>query len=285
MNLKDKILNKIADRLKDYRTPEYDRILSCSIKGEVKGAFMTTDCTTVKELTDKSKKGMIDIGELLDQEFDNSETYHHKAIIFCDKDNIVCLYNSKNNSYYEDVHEFFERAEERVYIKCDSNSIYETFKNFVNQSSKYHEFVEFEYEIPRRKAFETIFSEKENTIEKNVKENKITRSYENSVQITGKLSNIGKEFTKKDGSKAQFIEIEQEYEYNDRIKYNKISVMLPDELIGSIRTMGENDTISIKGKLSTYNDKNNNLKSVINCTEIDVLENFKEQNNQEEMER
>ena len=61
--------------------------------------------------------------------------------------------------------------------------------------------------------------------------------------------------------------------------------MLPNELINSISDMGQNDTISIKGKLNTYNDKNNNLKSVINCTEIDILENSREQNIPEEMER
>ena len=64
MSLKDKILNKIADKLKDYRTPEYDKILSLDIKGEVKGAFMTVDCHTVKELKDKSKKGLIDVSKL-----------------------------------------------------------------------------------------------------------------------------------------------------------------------------------------------------------------------------
>lgn len=160
MSLKDKILNKIADRLKDYRTPEYDQILSCDIRGEVKGTFMTTDCTTVKELTNKSKKELIDVGKLLEEELDEGEKYHTREIIFCDKDNVVCLCSSKNNSYYEDVHETFENAEERVYVKCDSNNGYETLKNFVNQSSKYHDFVKYEYEIPRKKAFETIFAKK-----------------------------------------------------------------------------------------------------------------------------
>lgn len=54
MKLKDRLLNKLADKLKKYGTPEYDYILSCNIKGEVKSAFMTTDCTTIKELTEKS---------------------------------------------------------------------------------------------------------------------------------------------------------------------------------------------------------------------------------------
>ena len=282
MSLKDKILNKIADKLKDYRTPEYDKILSLDIKGEVKGAFMTVDCHTVKELKDKSKKGLIDVSKLLDEELDTGDRYHYREITFCDKDNVVCIYNGKNDSYYEDVHEFFESAEERVYVKCDSDLIYETFKNYIHQSSKYHDLVKYEYEIPRKEAFDKLFAEKEVVIDKDDKEINNKRTYDNYVQITGKVSNIGKEFTKKDGSKAQFIEIQQEYEYNDKVKYNKISVMLPSELINEISTMTKDDTISIKGKLNTYSDKDNNLKSVIYCSEIDILDMSK---NQEEMER
>ncbi len=157
MSLKNKLLNKLADKLKKYETPEYDYILSCDIKGEVKSAFMTTDCTTIKELTEKSQKGMIDISKLLDNEFKDSEG-KVKKIIFCDRENVICLYNSKNDTYYESVHEFFDNAEERTYIRCDSNSIYQTFKNFILQSSKYHDLIEFEYDIPRKKAFDSIFS-------------------------------------------------------------------------------------------------------------------------------
>ncbi len=157
MKLKDRLLNKLADKLKKYGTPEYDYILSCDIRGEVKSAFMTTDCSTIKELTEKSQKGMIDISKLLDDEFKDSEG-KVKKIIFCDRENVICLYNSKNNTYYESVHEFFENAEERTYIKCDSDSIYQTFKNYILQSSKYHDLIEFEYDIPRKKAFDSIFS-------------------------------------------------------------------------------------------------------------------------------
>ena len=88
MNLKDELSKFFSNSFNKRKAPEYDRILSCSFKGEVKGAFMTTDCTTVKLLPSKCKTGLIDIGEILDAEFDNSESYHHKAIIFCDS---VCL--------------------------------------------------------------------------------------------------------------------------------------------------------------------------------------------------
>ena len=287
-DIKNKLLNKIADKLKDYRTPEYDKILVCDIKGEKKGAFMTYNCSTIKELPNKYEKGMIDVGKVLEEELDKGEKYHSREIIFCDKGNVVCLYNSVNNSYYEEVHECFDPSEERVNIKCDNNLAYESLKNFVYQSSKYHDFVKYEYDIPKKEAFDKIFSEKEQIDEEIKKQEEFNKdkeevkSYDNYVQITGKVSNIGKEFTKKDGEKAKFIEIKQEYEYNDKIKYNKISVMLPSELINDISNMTENDTISIKGKLHTYNDKDNNMKSVINCTEINILDMTK---NQEEMER
>ena len=165
MNLKDELSKFFSNSFNKRKAPEYDRILSCSFKGEVKGDFMTTDCTTVKLLPSKCKTGLIDIGEILDAEFDNSESYHHKAIIFCDKDNVVCVYNSKNDSYYEDVHESFEPAEERLYVRCDTDASYEAVKNFVNQSSKYHNFVEYEYEIPRKDAFKMVFSKTQNSIE------------------------------------------------------------------------------------------------------------------------
>ena len=160
MNLKDELSKIFSNSFNKRKAPEYDRILSCSFKGEVKGAFMTTDCTNVKLLPSKCKTGLIDIGEILDAEFDNSESYHHKAIIFCDKDNVVCVYNSKN----------FEPAEERLYIRCNSDASYEALKNFINQSGKYHNLVQYEYEIPRKKAFERIFTANESVID-DIKDN------------------------------------------------------------------------------------------------------------------
>ena len=283
MSLKDKILNSIADKLKDYMTPEYDRFLSCNIKGEVKGAFMTTDCMTVKELVNKSQCGLLDINKLLEQEIDIGERI--RETIFCDYDKVVCLYNSKNDTYYEEVHEFFETAEERVYIKCDNSNEYETLKHFVNQSSKYHKFVKYENEIPRKEAFDNLFTKKENIASDYIGKKDQKKTYNNYVEITGQVSNIGKEFIKKDGNKARFIEIKQEYEYNDKVKYNKISVMLSSDLINDITYIEKNNTISIKGKLNNYNDKNNNLKSIINCSEIEILDNTKNKVDNEKLKR
>ncbi len=274
MKLKDKILQYFANELKAYKTPDYDFVTSCEISGEVKKIFLTTDCSTVKELKDKSYKGLINVNDILEEEFKDSNHYY-KRIIFCDNDKVVCVYNSKSDSYYEDVHECFENAQKRLYIKCTDTS-YKIFKEYINQSSKYHDYIEYEKEIPYRKAFDKVFSEKEQTLEQNnpVKTKEV-KKHDNYVQITGKLSNIGKEFIKKDGEKARFIEIKQEYEYNDKIKYNKISVMLSNKLIDKTVNISKDDTISIKGKLNTYVDKDNNIKSVIKCTEIDILEIFK----------
>lgn len=289
MRWKDKLLNKIADRLDKYKTPEYDRTLDCSINGEVKGAFMTLDCTTIKEINNKYQKGLIDVMKLLENELDVGESYHHREITFCDKDNVVCLYNSKNNSYYEDVHESFESAQELVYIKCNTNDAYESFKRFVHQSSKYHNFVKYEYEIPKREAFDKIFASKEKFQEQQKeqaeeksddKQEENSKTYDNFVQITGKLSSIGKEFIKKDGEKAKFIEIEQEYEYNDKVKTNKISVMLSNNLIDDVSNMAIDDIITIKGKLNTYSDKDNNLKTVIRCNEIMAFDKEKQEKNE-----
>lgn len=47
MNLKEKLANIMNGNFNKDKMTEYDRILSCSVKGETKGAFMTTDCTNV----------------------------------------------------------------------------------------------------------------------------------------------------------------------------------------------------------------------------------------------
>lgn len=303
MKIKDKLLNAIADRLadklKEYKKTEYDIILSCYVKAKVKGSFMTTDCTTVKELPEKSQDGIIDIVKLLESEFHNIDTYHRNSIIFCDKDMVACIHNSINNSYYESTHEFFEEAEKRVYINFDNYNDYQTFKNFVNQSSKYHNFVEFKDEIPRKEAFDIIFSKNENTTEKNIidsmRENNMkeiiidskgennieenTKNHSNYVEMIGKISNIGKKFKKIDGEYAQFIDIEQEYDYNGKNQKNIISVMLEGKILSiNEELLKLNLDVDIKGKLSVYTDKNMQNKSVINCNNLEILNKKQDKN-------
>lgn len=289
MNLKDKILNKLADRLKKYATKEqptpeeqptvkeppskkYDFVTCCEISAEIKGAFLTTDCTTVKELKDKAYNGLINVNEILEREFiDDDNSY--KSITFCDNDKVVCVYNSRNNTYYEDVHESFETAEKRLYIKCTDIG-YKMFKEYINQSGKYHQYIRYSEKIPQQEAFCKIFNNQQLLEQKN-SENKRNMIHDNYVQIVGTISNVGKEFTKKDGKKAKFIEIQQECEYNNKIKYNKISVMLSNKFVDEISSLSKGKIVSINGKLNTYVDKENNVKSVINCTEVSILEKSK----------
>lgn len=283
MKFRDRILNKLADSLKEYATKappskEYDYVTNCEVNGDIKGAFLTVDCTTIKNLKDKSYKGLININDVLEKEFRNDDS-SYKEIAFCDKDKVVCIYNSENNTYYEDVHESFERAEQRLYIRCTDIG-YKMLKEYINQSSKYHKYIVSSDVIPQKKAFDKIFKE-ENLVEKAKNKSKKNKIYDNYIQITGKVSNIGKEFTKRDGEKAKFIEIQQEYEYNDKIKYNKISVMISNKLINEICNISKESVISVKGKLNTYNDKNDNIKSVINCTEISTLDLTKEYDEKE----
>lgn len=185
MKLKDRILHYYADKLKAYRTPEYDYVTSCEISGEAKGVFFTTDCITIKELKDKSHKGLINVNDILEEEFKNSEC-HHKKIIFCDNDRVVCIYNSKNDSYYEDIHECFENAEKRLYIKCTDVG-YKTFKEYINQSSKYHEYIVYNEEIPYRKVFDKIFEEK---ADRSIMEDK---NKESSKSIKKQINDIKKQ--------------------------------------------------------------------------------------------
>lgn len=270
MGLINNILKYFTKKEKEDRNLEYDKIFSCSINAEVKGVFYTTNYSIINELTEKYQTGVIDIGNLLAREFDNSEIYHQKKIIFCDKDNVVCLYNSKNDSYYEDVHEYFENAEESLYVKCSNNTSYEIFKDFVRQSSKYHEFIKYEYDIPKKKAFENIFGK--TIAENNSTINKQTSKL-NNIELEGKILKIGKEFIKEDNSKAQFVEIEQEYDYNGKIKKNIMSIMLEDKIINDYQSkLKLDDNVIIKGKLINYIDNNNKPKYIINCNEINFIE-------------
>ena len=156
LNYKDKILHYFADKLKDYRTPDYDFVTACEVTGEAKKVFFTRDCSTIKELKDNSYKGLINVNDIIEEEFKDSD-HKYKKIIFCDNDKVVCIYNSKNDSYYEDVHECFESAEKRLYIKCTDTS-YQVFKEYINQSSKYHKYAMNMDEILYKEAYEKIFA-------------------------------------------------------------------------------------------------------------------------------
>ena len=75
MKIKDKLLNKVADMLSNYRTPKYDTILSLGVRGQVKGVLTTYDCTYTKELKDKEKDGFISVDKLLNEEIGDIVIY------------------------------------------------------------------------------------------------------------------------------------------------------------------------------------------------------------------
>ena len=197
---------------------------------------------------------------MLDNELDDSK---HNDIYFCEKDR-----------YVEQVHECFDRAGEYIYLICDNKNYYESVKGFVMQSSKYHTFLQVVDEIPRKEAFEILFNEIDKDDKKIISNDLKT----NRIEIKGVVSNIGKEFKKRDGGLAQFIDIVQEYEYNGKNKKNTISIMLENKTLTINKDLLQlNNDIYIVGRLNSYIDKNNQIKAFITCDELKILN--KENNN------
>lgn len=279
MKIRDRLLNILADKLKEYQTPIYDKILVCDVRGETRKVFSNYDGSVMKEIPNTHKTGMINITELLSTELsDNVDKRIYKDITFCDKSNVVLIHNSKNDRYYEDVHESFEWCEEKTYLKLDNKDIYETVKNYILQTSMYHNIVRFQDEIPNIKVYDKLFQQNNKLDKENEKEN--NKMIDNCIQLDGIITRISKTFTKNNGEKANFIDLKQKYENNGSIKYNKISVMIPSKYLEK-NNFKENDKVSIIGKLNNYVDRNNNQKSVINCYEIRNISNEKTLENKE----
>ncbi len=269
MKIKDKLLNKIADLLSDYRTPKYDTILSFDVRGRVKGVLTSYDCTYTKELKDKEQVGVISIDELLNNEIGDSI---YSDIYFCEKDKVICIHNHSKNHYVESFHEFFEPVEEKIYLVCDDAISYESIKGYISQNSKYHSFLKIIDEIPNKIAYDKLF----NNIDKENKTINVEQAKQNEkvnrIEIEGKISNIGQKFIKEEGDYAQFIDIEQEYKYNGKNQKNIISVMLEGNILSLNKDLLKlNSDVNIVGRLNVYTDKNKQNKSVINCDNIEIL--------------
>lgn len=166
MKLKYLILNKLADSLSNYRTPVYDKIQCLNIYGKVKGAVNTWDCTYIKELEGKEQAGMISVDKLLEEELGESKCCD---IYFCEEHNLVCIHNHSKDGYIETVHECFDPSEERIYLLCEDKVSYESVKGYVEQSSKYHNFLQITDKLPYGDIFEELFnsSKSENIIDNN----------------------------------------------------------------------------------------------------------------------
>lgn len=273
MKFKDKLLNKVVDMLSSYITPKYDTILSFDVKGKIKGVLTTYDCTYTKELKDKEQEGFISIEKLLEDEIGDSS---YNDIYFCENDKVICIYNHSKNHYVETFWECFEPVTEKIYLVCDTTDSYESVKGYIAQNSKYHQFLRITDEIPNKIAYEKIFNkiikidkeDKKEIVEEQMKqEEKINR-----IEIEGKISHIGKEFKKKDGEFALFIDLLQEYEYNGKTQKNVISVMLEGENLSNNRDLLQlNSDVNIVGKLNVFTDKNKQNRSVINCDNLEIL--------------
>lgn len=191
MKIKDKILNYYADKLKDYRTKEYDFVSSCYIPCEVKKAFFIDDCTVIKEKENKYGKGFHDLNNILDDEFKETSSSNRNEIIFIEKENVICLYSNINNGYYESVHEFFDPSQVRTYIKLNEKD-FKLAHEFISQSGKYHDFIKYENEIPYKKVFDKIY-EKKNDRNINKETLEKSKNQELSKSIRKQIDDIKKE--------------------------------------------------------------------------------------------
>ena len=80
MNLKYIILNKIADKLDSYKTPEnkditptrYDKVSDYLINGEIRSAYINDKNDYYSEETDDRRNGQIYLKEILDKTCDNN---------------------------------------------------------------------------------------------------------------------------------------------------------------------------------------------------------------------
>lgn len=273
MKLKYKLLNKVADMLSSYRTPKYDTILALDVRGKIKGVLTTYDCTYTKELKDKEQEGFISIDKLLEDEIGDSR---YSDIYFCENDKVICIHNHSKNCYVEPVHECFESAEEKIYLICDTDASYESVKGYISQNSKYHQFLRITDEIPNKIAYDKLFNKvvKLDKEDKNINNegNNNQKEKVNRIEIEGKISHIGKEFKKRDGEIAQFIDLEQKYEYNGKSQKNIISVMLEGDTLSNNRELLQlNSDVSIVGKLNVFTDKNKQNRSIINCDNLEIL--------------
>lgn len=86
MKIRDRLLNILVDKLKEYQTPIYDKILVCDVRGETRKVFSNYDGSVMKEIPNTHKTGMINITEMLSTELsDNVDKRIYKDITFCKK--------------------------------------------------------------------------------------------------------------------------------------------------------------------------------------------------------
>lgn len=273
MSIKQKIKNKIDKYLDKYKP--YDVISSIDIEGTIKSAISNYDGTYIQELKDKNQKGIISINKLLDEELKESR---NGTISFCEDGNIVSITKNKLSDYVETSHEYFEMVNEKMFLICKDKEHFNRLKEYINQSSRWHNSLDEVREIPNKATFEKLFNIKEQDnnfkeeLNEEIAETKEIEINKNYVQIEGNISKIGKEFTKRDGTTAKFIELNQHYKYNDKVKSNTISIMLEGEVLKEYSNkINLNDKILITGNLIKYTGRSSQTQSVINSYDLEIL--------------
>jgi len=284
MRIKEKLVEKANAFVEKYKETDPYILMNPTIDGVVKSALTTYNSDYIEPKENKNIRGTIELKDLLKKELSDSRLNN---IYFCEKGNVVILHNYSKDCYVEPIHEVFDSARELTYVMCSNKSSFNTFREFVRLNSKYNSFLEDVDEIPNKKTFETLFKinqskkDKIEVVEKNIEDSYIKEDEveidRNYVQLDGNVSKISKAFTKRDGQLARFIEIEQKYEYNNKVKSNSISVMLENDLLKEFDnkvTIG--DKVAINGQLNSYIDKNNKLQTSINCYDFEILANNKD---------
>lgn len=277
MGLKDKLLNKIADFVDKYKTPEYDIIDNCMIKGSVRAIRSGDRFSQI--LPNKAQNGLIDMKKLLDDEFGNSRSQYN-TISFCDKGNVIAICNIEKSGYEEIRNESFDYCNEDVYVVCKNKEEYESVKKYVLQNKDYHLFYEDVLDIPRKNAFNQAFKvgeysdiKEEQHAKEELQESQEININKNYVKLDGEIKKIGKPFRTRDGYDARFIEVTQHYERNGKLKTNDFSVMLEGNVFNEYQDkINLKDKVLLSGAVSTYLDKNNNQQFAINCYELEVLD-------------
>ena len=139
MNLKYIILNKIADKLDSYKTPEnkditptrYDKVSDYLINGEIRSAYINDKNDYYSEETDDRRNGQIYLKEILDKTCDNNFYLDRIKISFHDNENLICIDNHHRHTYLEPIYECFEDGYLKTYIKCDDKKSFNGCKEFI----------------------------------------------------------------------------------------------------------------------------------------------------------
>ena len=289
MKIKDRIIKtskKIVPKIKkinrnkkvDKKAKEnFDTIKSCLINSTIKGAIFNNGSDKYFENNkEKSRKGLIDVDELLEKEVVDNDI---NDIVFCDKEQVICLTGQRGGRYIEQGHEYFIDVNDQLYIICDDKDNYNSFKEYVKQSSKWHSHFKESDKIPDKDIFDKLFTNKELKAESNqnvVEQTSKVKPNENTIEIDGIVNTSSKIFTKRDNKKSKFITITQEDVYNGKKSNYSISVSMEEDVLNKYgNEVAIGDKVRIKGKLVNYLDKDKNLKFIVNSSFIEILEKAK----------